>query len=125
LSGIAHLLEIANISAVGQAQVLIPICLFHESAVEFEQPIQVSQVDGGTINLVSGACFSAVLQRYVHFLAEFKKFLHIQMRYQAIAQDLTLENASIIILSELFEVDFVESVQKRFGQRFSTTYGLA
>jgi hypothetical protein len=104
---------------------LIPIRLFNKSAVEFEQPIQVSQVDGSTINLVSGACLSAVLQRYVHFLAELKKFLHIQMRYQVIAQDLTLENASIIILSELFEVDFVESVQKRFGQRFSTTYGLA
>ena len=125
MSGIAYLLKIANISAVGQAQVSIPICLFNKSAVEFEQPIQVSQVDGGIINLVSGACFSAVLQRHVHFLAELKKFLHVQMRYQAIAQDLTLENASIVILSEFFEVDFVESVQKRFGQRFPTTYRLA
>ena len=106
---------------MSQTQISITIRLLDESAVEFQEPVQVPQVDDRFI-WGSAAPSSLLLEDFLDGLAELKNLRDIQMRDQAIALDLPLEYASVIIMGEFFKIDLVESVQEGLGQSLSTSH---
>jgi len=106
---------------MSQTQISITIRLLDESAVEFQEPVQVPQVDGCFIRGYADPS-SLLPEDFLDGLAELKNLIDIQMRDQAVALDLPLEYASVVILGEFLKVDLVESVQEGLGQSLSTSY---
>lgn len=118
--GLGDLLQVADVHAPSQTEVVISICLLDEPTIELEQSIEVPQVDG---TLIRAGCCPACLfsQNALHRLAEFQQGSDIQAREQTIVEDLALQYAPVVVLGQLLQVDLVEPIQEGFGQRLAAT----
>lgn len=118
--GLGDLLQVADVHAPSQTEVVISTCLLDEPTIELEQSIEVPQVDG---TLIRAGCCPACLfsQNALHCLAEFQQGSDIQAREQTIVEDLALQYAPVVVLGQLLQVDLVEPIQEGFGQRLAAT----
>lgn len=102
-------LQVADIHAVGQAQVPVSFGVVEEEQVEPQEPVQVPQVH---CCLLSGGRAQAplLLEDALNCLAEREDAVDVEGSELGVPLRRSAENAGVVVAGELFKVNLIESV---------------
>lgn len=108
-----HPLQVTYLECLEQTHAVIVVSC--EALIQGQESTEVSHVDRAFILIVE-----ARLHEALHLLTQGKQLLHIKVPNVPLVHK-SLDNAEVVTLGEIVEVDFVEAIEEGLGEGLPPT----